>query len=1311
MLIKPYYRTPAISRMQEILLLDKLHRFVSPDIISIKTELKYHIDSDRPLNPDELKKLKWLPAETFEKENFGKKTFLGEKGVFEVGTRLDRVTPWSTNAVSICKACQIDSITRLEVSRRYHLILKKGTVLSEEQRKKIYSLIHDRMTEEPYLEPIVTFETGREPEPVYTIPLIEEGKSALVKLNRQLGLGMDEWDIDYYTDLFVNKIGRNPTNVECFQLGQANSEHSRHWFWKGKLVFNGQEMPYSLMDIVRQALEVNPNNSVIAFSDNSSAIKGYDVWTIVPTMPGNPSPFCQQKFTYHIVFTSETHNYPSGVEPFAGAETGTGGRQRDNSDTGRGAFIIAGTTGYCVGCLRIPGYPLPWEDEPFVYPKNLASPLEIEIRASDGASDYGNKFGEPVPLGFTRSFDLRLPDGSRYEWIKPIMFTGGIGQMDAKHIKKEEPQKGMLLVKIGGPAYRIGVGGGSASSMLQGENIEELDFNAVQRGDAEMAKKAYNVIRACVEMGEQNPILSIHDQGAGGRCNVETEIINPAGAKIKVRTVQIGDKSLSVLEIWGAEYQEQHAILIWPERLEEFKQICEREKVYCAIVGEITGDGRIVLYDEQDGSTPVNLELAKILGKLPQKTFRFNRIPPVLKPLDLPEGLTVRQALDKVLRLIDVGSKRFLTTKVDRSVGGLIARQQCVGPLQLTLADCAVTAQSHFGLTGSATSIGEQPIKGLVNPAAMGRMAVAEALTNLAGVKISALPDIKCEANWMWAAKLPGEGPKIYDAACAMRDIMIDLGIAVDGGKDSSSMATLVKLPSGETETVKSPGQLVISAYVTVPDITKVITPDIKMPGKSKLLYIDLGKGKYRMGGSALAYVYKQIGDESPDIDDSTLLKNSILAVQKLVGRDLILAYHDRSDGGLITTPLEMSFAGNCGFKCNLDVIKENFEPIRILFSEEAGMLIEYLPKNETAIKNVLCKFNVLDYSMVIAETTKKKKIIVTKGNEVVLEEDMRVLRDIWEETSYQLDRLQANPVCVDEERKVNYNRQGPKYHLSFTPNSTSSLLIKTKVKPKVAIIREEGSNGDREMASAFYLAGFEPWDVTMTDLQKGRISLSIFRGAVFVGGFSYADVMDAGKGWAGVIKFNDQVRKEFEKFFARPDTFSLGICNGCQLEALLGWVPWPGLPDECQPRFIRNTSGRFESRWATVKILPSPAIMLKGMEGSVLGVWVAHGEGKAHFPDPIVLKNVLKQGLAPIRFVDDKGQPTEIYPLNPNGSPLGITALCSSDGRHLAFMDHSERAFRLWQWSWMPADWRKNLKTSPWLKMFQNARQRCEEV
>ncbi len=1267
-------------------IVSQLYRKIDRDF-----EYCFNVESSRALGEDELDRLRLLLAEGFLPETVTDMPTLTGERVVEVGPRLNFATAWSSNMVSICRATGLECITRVERSRRY--LVPEG-----EDMEAFVTAHHDRMTECPYPEPLTTFETGIEPEPVYEVDLMGKGPDALLEIP---GISMDERDRNFYYDYFVNKHHRNPTIVEIMDLNNANSEHSRHGFFRGRQVIDGQEQEETLFDLVTDTLEANPKGSVIAFKDNSSAVRGYTISTIYPLQPGEPSPFNPVSPTYHVIFTAETHNFPTGVAPFPGAETGTGGRIRDVQATGKGGFVGAGTAGYCVANLHIPGYEMEWEGDengrPLPCPDNLASALEIEIEASNGASDYGNKFGEPLIQGFTRSFDMRLPSGERWGFLKPIMFTGGIGQIDDRHTEKGEEQKGMLIVQVGGPAYRVGFGGGAASSMLQGENVSELDFDAVQRGDAEMEQKMNRVIRACNEMGDKTLVDVIHDQGAGGPANVLKELVEHSGGRIEIRNIRVGDPTMSVLEIYVAEYQERNGFLIRPENIEKFQAICEREKVACEVLGEVTGDLRFVVHDERDDSTPVDLELNELLGDIPQKTFTDNHVDPGLRPLEIPEGLQVREALHNVLRLVSVGSKRFLTNKVDRAVTGLVAQQQCCGPLQLTVSDVAVVAQSHFSRSGGAFAIGEQPIKMLVDPAAGARMAVGESLTNLVWARVRDIEEIKCSANWMWAPKLPGEGAAIYDAARAMRDVMIPLGMAVDGGKDSLSMATMV----GE-ETVKSPRALVISAYGAMPDITRVVTPDIKNPG-STLILVDLGQGRNRLGGTALAQVLGQVGDTSPDLDDPGLVRRAFEAVQECLDRDLLLSGHDRSDGGLITTVLEMAFAGNCGLNLDLEGPGSALEQ---LFAEELGLVMEC--DDPAAVQAV---FSAREVPVtILGRSQADKQVRIRVNGETVLDEDMRELRQWWEETSYQLERLQVNPACADEERKTIYDRSGPSYQLPFTPEPAPASLLQAAKKPKVAILRDEGSNSDREMTSAFYAAGFEPWDITMTDLLSGRVDLEGFRGLAAVGGFSYADVPESAKGWAATILFNERLQKMFQGFYERPDTFTLGICNGCQLFGLLGWVPWQGLDAGQQPRFVRNVSGRFESRWVTVRVQDSPAIMLRGMEELVFGIHVDHGEGRLHFPDANVHAQVLEQKLVPVVYVDDSGTPTERYPFNPNGSPGGLAGLCSPDGRHLAMMPHPERAFLPWQCHWLPMSMKKDLEVSPWLQMFRNAYSWCME-
>lgn len=1291
--------------------------------------------------------LEWLLAETYEPTALRMAPHLVAPGgaggaVLEVGPRLNFQTAWSSNAVSICAACGVGGISRLERSRRYLLAGPGGAPVPADSAAAaaFAAAVHDRMTETVYGAPLTSMDSGLTPAATYTVPLLAEGRAALEAVNTEMGLGFDDWDLQYYYDLFVGKLGRDPTSVELFDMAQSNSEHSRHWFFMGRLVIDGSPIPEKhLLAMVKETLTVrgDKSNSVVAFADNSSTIRGGPLPVLLPATPGAPSRLAPVTRDRDLLFTAETHNFPSGVAPFAGAETGTGGRIRDTAATGVGSLVSVASAGYSVGNLRIPGYPLPWEDAAFRYPSRLASPLTIAVQASNGASDYGNKFGEPIVSGFARSYGLRLPGGERREYVKPIMFSGGMGSMDHSHAWKGTADVGLCVVKVGGPAYRIGMGGGAASSMVQGANRDDLDFNAVQRGDAEMAQKVVRVLRACVELGDGNPIVSLHDQGAGGNCNVVKELIYPGGATIDLRRIWVGDASLSALEIWGAEYQEQFGLLLRPESLPLFEALCAREKVVSVCLGTIDGSGRVTLYDSELGANVEDLDLEDVLGDLPQKTFVDTRGEPLPRaPVALPAGVCLADILDRVLRLMSVGSKRFLTTKVDRSVTGLVAQQQCVGPLQLPLADVAVVATSTLDLSGGATAIGERPSLTALSPAAMARMSVGEMLTNLGAAAISSLPDVKCEGNWMWAAKMEHEGAAIYDAAAALRDVMIRLEISIDGGKDSLSMAALcpgggadgegADAAAATTETVKAPGTLVMTAYVNVPDVRVAWTPDLKRPGGSDVLLVDIARGRRRLGGSALAHVYGQLGGAPPDVDDGgDTLRAAFDAIQAEHGAGRVLAYHDVSDGGVLTAVLEMAFAGNCG----VDVVVDSAALAAAdadaagasaaapwassLFAEELGVLLEVASGADSAAVAAALEAAGVPVSVIATSRADKVVSVKDRGVELLPGGDVRALRDLWEETSFQLERQQAAPACVAEEQAGLAARVGPSYALTFTPAPTPAAVMAAPAKVRVAVIREEGSNGDREMAAALHLAGMDPWDVSTSDLAEGRVTLDGFRGAVFVGGFSYADVLDSAKGWAGVVRYRDAVRDQVEAFLGRPDTFSLGICNGCQLLALLGVVPFGPVdraPSASQPRFVHNTSGRFESRWSAVRISDSPSVLLRGMGGSVLGVWSAHGEGRAYFPDPTVLDAVRAQRLAAVVYVDDAGEPTQAYPANPNGSADAIAALTSPDGRHLAMMPHPERAAQLWQWPYLPGGMREQLAASPWLRMFQNARTWCEE-
>ena len=1348
------YRVPGASYAPQ---LQKLHAQLQSVVagVSVSLEHCFYVSSEDPLSEEDMAKLSWLVSETFEPEKFGTKgSFLkpseqdGERLV-EVGPRMSFESAFSTNASSICRSSGLPGILRVERSRRY--LFRKAGGISDAEFSALSAALHDRMTEMVYPAPLSSFDAHAAPEEVATVPVMTEGRSALARVNEEKGLGFDDWDLDYYTELFKTKLGRNPTDVECFDLAQSNSEHSRHWFFGGRIIVDGEEKEGTLFKMVKSTLPkagaapeahaANRHgvaNSVIAFHDNSSSLEGprEAIATLGPARAGAASPLERRSIHVHPILTAETHNFPCGVAPFPGAETGTGGRLRDVMATGRGAFTQAGVSSYCVGNLNVPGYDLPWEDKGFAYAANLAKPLAIEIEASNGASDYGNKYGEPVVHGFTRSFGQRLPSGERREWVKPIMFSAGIAMLDARHAQKEDPAVGMTVVKCGGPAYRIGMGGGAASSRAAPDGDDAtaaLDFDAVQRGDAEMGNRLNRLIRACAELGAENPIVSIHDQGAGGNGNVLKEITEPLGAAYDVRGILVGDDTMSVMEIWGAEYQENCAFLIRPESRAVVEAISRRERCPVAFLGAVSGDGRVVLTDsaappkeaEDDRrATPVDLPLELVLGKMPPKTFRDASDTTAPRALSLPADATAEAALDRVLRLLSVGSKRFLVHKVDRSVTGLCAQQQCVGRMQLPLADCAVVAHSMLATTGTVCACGEQPVKGLLDAGAQARLTVAEAVTNMMFAAVESLGHAKCSANWMWAAKLPGEAARMWVACEALRDALVEVGVGVDGGKDSLSMAA----KCGD-EVVKAPGQITVTAYNTCTDVRLTVTPDLKAaPGgaPTKLLRVGLPGARGALGGSALAQVYGQLGSDCTDcsVADLAVLREVFGASQALLRAGKLLAAHDVSDGGALVAALEMAFASNAALRLDFPAAPNAPEEgsvlgapdvpcLRALFSEEPAVLVEVAAEDA---EEVLAAYRAAGADARALgecegrEDGRAAEVAVAFRGAEVLRSTVAALRDAWEATSFALEGLQTNPQCAAAERDALAARKGHAWALSYAPAPTSGALMALSEKPKVAVLRHEGTNGDREMGAAFCAAGFEAWDITMNDLLNGDAALDgRFRGVAFCGGFSFADVMDSGKGWAGSIKFNASLLAMFEAFRAREDTFSLGVCNGCQLMALLGWVPGAEpMGGGQQPRFIENESGRFESRFSTLKVLESNSVLLKGMAGSALGVWVAHGEGRVHFPDEAVEKAVLEGRQAPLRYCDEDGEPTTNYPDNPNGSPHGIAALCSPDGRHLALMPHPERCFLKWQWPYTPPQW-KDHEAGAWLKLFQNAREFCE--
>lgn len=1154
-----------------------LYKFYSP--IDSRNEWCYYIQS---INPPEIDKLSIYFGELHPQT-----TLKGD--VQEVGPRMSFKTSWSSNVSEILDRCRMCSITRVERSKRSN-----------------DKIIYDPMVEEIYHTPLTSFTSNIVPEPVRIVP-----KSDIEKFNQENNLGWDQQDVEFYSSLF----DRDPTNIELLDLAQSNSEHSRHTFFNGKHIIGGVEKP-TLFNLIKSTLPPN-TNSVLAFCDNASAIKGYKVQELIPIAPIRASAYTRNETLYHPTFTAETHNFPTGIAPFPGASTGVGGRIRDTLAIGRGGKMVAGTVGYCVA-----------DDN-------------LLVQASNGASDYGNKIGEPQIQGFTRYFDQTVC-GERWAWIKPIMFSGGVGMVADQNLLKGEPKCGMDIVRIGGPALRIGMGGSTASSQHQ----EADNFNAVQRGDPEMENRVYAAIASLTEMN--NPIISIHDQGAGGTANVTKEIVEPVGGNVYIDNIINGDDTLTTVEKWIAEYQEQMTMLIDPLDLPIVHAISERENIDTTVFGHVSNDGYIRVHDGD--TTPVNLNLTKIF-KPPQKIYIDRKIPKIHPPLILPRVNFVH-ILKKVFALESVGSKRFLTNKVDRSVGGLVVQQQCCGPLQTPVSDYAVVAHSWEGFTGTVTSIGEQPIKALYDPGKSGELAVAEAITSLMFCHTS-LSDIKCSVNWMWPAKLPGENATIYECMEHLVDYMKCLGVSADGGKDSVSMYT-----RQGNELVKSPRSVVVSAYTTTADFRIRVTPDLKKD--SYLIHIPICK-KVCLGGSAFTQAMRLGGGKihAPPAED---LKKIFDIVQHLLGEGLINSGHDVSDGGLITTITEMAISGNVG----VTITTNGLHPVPYFFSEASGVVIGI---DKGCITDVCNALKDVEYTILGHTNENKKFELIHNGNQLVVV-PLGEIRGWWEALTVKYEALQcAESNTAEWDYLVKGNVKEWRWHgdIDILPHG-----------PKVAVLREEGSNGSREMAGAFYRAGFEVWDLTMTDLLKDPRLLDQFVGIAFVGGFSFADALGAGVGWSRQILDNLEIMTAFEKFKNRPDTFSIGVCNGCQLMSHIGWIP--------QCKFVENNSKRFESRLSTVTVKKNNSIMLQNLEGTVFGIWVAHGEGR-----------YIGDGTGAVMNFGNG------YPENPNGSIDGICGVVSDDGRHLAMMPHPERCWLSWQMPWLPDNY--DCEYTPWFKMFVNAR------
>lgn len=1299
------FRTSALWRNEELRILDDLQKKVSADILNVVIERRFVIDTAGQLTKSQLSKLNYLLQETFEQDQYGENTRLTDN-VFEVGPRLNVVTPASTNAVAICRAAGLNQITRIEQMRRVKLQLAPEATFTTAQQQAVYELLYDRMIEQTYLAPVSSFSVDTEPAPAEMIPIFSKGVEAIKEANEKYGLAINAQMAEYICNYTLAELGRDQTEIEVVSFGQLNSEHCRHPRFNGLFIIDKVNQAQSLFDLIKATTAHNHKYVRVAYKDNAASLWSNDVLGFISHDPATASPYVLAPVKYTVTLKVETHNHPTGIEPFAGAATGTGGEIRDRQMNGRGGIPRIGLACYYVGSLFIPNYDLPWEKIYAPHPTILKTPLEIAIQASNGASDYGNKFGQPIVLGSFTSFEQMVGD-EHYGWRKTCMVAGGVGQNRTEHVQKLEPAPGNLIIQLGGDAYWIGYGGGSGSSKDTGVQSAELDFNSVQRADPAMETAVNEVIRACSDLGKNNPIITGTDLGAGGESVALAEIAFPHGAYYELRRIPSGDPTMPKYVLWCNESQERVVIIIQPQNLDLVINICERNRCPVAVVGEITGDGRLLVTDELAGvdasreeKEPINLAMNYLLADLPQMKVQCATVSRELIPLNYSADEDWEVKLEKVLRNPKVASKHWLTNKVDRSVGGLVAQQQTVGAMQLSLADCAVVADGFFNITGTVSAIGERPIIGLVNTEAGGRMSIGEALTNLVWAPIKEFGAISFSATWQWACGQPGEDARLYKTVAAVSNLCLELGLPIPVGKDSLSM-TAWTVKDGNKHAIKAPGTVQMIACAPCTDITKVVTPDIKMPGKSKLMLIDLSGGKNRLGGSVLAQVHNQLGDEAPDVE-AKLLKRGWLAIQQLVQRGLVLAGHDRSDGGLITCLLEMAFAGNCGWHISLDSIPGKLA--EKLFAEELGIVVEYSWDDEYEVHQVLDNYGLGKHVHVLGDTVGVPMCIIQKVRAL----PMPHYRRIWLETGLALDKLQTKPECAEDYVHAHSLLKTPATKLTFTPQPTPQLQIKKKHKPKVAVLREVGTNGHRELAAAFYAAGFEPWDVTVKDLALGKVDLEQFQGIAIAGGFSYSDVFGAGKGLVAVLTNDEQVKSQWFKFIGRTDTFVLGICNGCQAMSLLGLVPWSGIQIVNQPRFVNNDCGRFVHEFVTLSIMESPAIFLKDMAGSSLGIWVAHGEGRFLSSSEKITKKILSDNLAPLRYVDNEGLPTVDYPYNPNGSPYGIAALTSSDGRFMAMMPHPERLFQLWQWPYWPLN--QKVAASPWLKMFQNAKEWCDQ-
>lgn len=1220
---------------------------------------------------------------------------------FFVAPRKGSISPWSSKATDIFHNCGISEVARVERGMCYRLSRRVGgTPFSSSQVGPVLRLFHDRMTQAIYDHGALRdYFTELEPRPFKVVDILKDGIDALRRANVETGLALSDDEIEYLFKRYSD-ASRNPTDAELVMFGQVNSEHCRHKIFRADWTLDGRAQDRTLFDMIRNTHALHPAGTLVAYSDNAAVIEGFDDEWFRPD-PKSGLEYGYERDLIDIVMKVETHNHPTAISPYPGAATGIGGEIRDESATGRGGKSKAGLSGFMVSNLRIPGHIMPWEEDASERPSRLATALEIMLEGPIGGAAFGNEFGRPQLAGFFKTLELHY-NGRYCGYHKPIMIAGGMGVIKREHSGKKDIEKGMQIIQIGGPALRIGLGGGAASSMATGSNVEDLDYDSVQRDNAEMQRRCQEVIEGCIALGDRNPIVSIHDLGAGGLSNGCPELVAESGGTFWLRKIPNEEPSMSPMEIWCCEAQERYVLAVHKEALETFLALSARERCPAAVIGEAMGDGRLKLYDEHFKNTPIDMELQVLLGKPPKMQRVANRLREPHSPLDL-SGIILAEAVDRILRIPSVSNKTFLVTIADRTVMGMTARDQMVGPYQTPIADAAVVTMSYRSHRGSAMAIGERSDIALVSAPASGRMAVGEAITNICSSWIGDIGNVKLSANWMCACGEVGEDANLYDTVRAIgMEFCPALGVSIPVGKDSLSMRTLWETSGGVKEKMSGPLSLVVSSFAPVLDVRRTVTPDLKRTSGSQLVLLDLGRGKNRLGCSALARAYGRAGNECPDADDPALLASFFAAVQDLIGAGMLLAYHDRSDGGLLGTLVEMAIGGRVGVE--IEIGELGCDPFAALFNEELGAVLQIEAGKLDAVMAILARHSLSDCAHRIGETTGRPVIAVSREGRELMLRSLTELNRAWSELTCLMQQLRDNPECAREEYDniLDEGDPGLSFKLTDDPGATVRPAKRRSGKrPRVAVLREQGINGHVEMAAAFDAAGFTACDVHMTDLHNARVDLSEFDGLVACGGFSYGDVLGAGAGWARSILFNAELKKMFARFFEREDTFSLGVCNGCQMLAQLTEII-PGT--ELWPTFGRNRSEQFEARYVTVEVLESPSIFLKGMVGSRLGIPVAHGEGRAVFENEASVDRVIEAGLAALRYVDNRGLPTERYPFNPNGSPGGITSLTSADGRATIMMPHPERAFRSVQCSYACGD--PAIEEGPWLRMFLNARE-----